>query len=41
MGTGTPLLKLGDEAFDGKAEPIIGTTLTFTTPPAGSSGGYS
>ena len=38
MGTGTPLLKVGDETFDGKTEPIIGTTLTFATPPAGSSG---
>lgn len=41
MGTRTPLLKVGDEAFDGKAEPIIGTTLTFTTPPAGSSGRHN
>eukprot|EP00904_Undaria_pinnatifida_P012034 jgi/Undpi1/7961/HiC_scaffold_24.g10433.m1 len=35
-GSSSPVLKVGDETFDGKAEPIIGTTLAFTTPPAGS-----
>ncbi|CAM9621825.1 unnamed protein product [Scytosiphon promiscuus] len=38
IGTNTPQLKVGEEIYGGKAEPIVGTTMSFTTPKPGSSG---
>lgn len=41
IGTSTPQLKVGEQVYNGKAEPIIGTTMAFATPKAGSAGMYS
>ncbi|CAM9601177.1 unnamed protein product [Ectocarpus fasciculatus] len=38
IGTKTPQLKVGEEVYEGNAEPIIGTTMAFTTPKPGASG---
>ncbi len=41
VGTSTPQIKVGEDVYRGKTEPIVGTTMTFVTPKAGSSGGGS
>lgn len=38
METENPELKIGEELLKGKVEPILGTSLVFKTPPAGSTG---
>eukprot|EP00903_Cladosiphon_okamuranus_P022280 g20486.t1 len=38
IGTSTPQLKIGEQVYNGKTEPIIGTTMAFRTPKAGSAG---
>ncbi|CAN0425688.1 unnamed protein product [Pylaiella littoralis] len=38
VGTSTPQLKVGEEVYKGKTEPIVGTTMAFITPKAGSAG---
>lgn len=41
VGTSTPQIKVGEDVYRGKTEPIVGTTMAFVTPKAGSSGGGS
>lgn len=38
IGTSKPELKIGETTFEGKVEPIVGTTLAFKAPPAGDKG---